>query len=149
MELFHVSRPFFFGCDRRGDTRGTSRAAEPALVSMGIAGMRMRFSPATQVAEIDVAVDVRCEARVAVPQNALRDDERHACTREQRRRGRAQVMEADRPVHRLRPELHGTRGAVAPGRVGMVLDVRGPTCLAATAAVVVTIHDAGAREGSA
>src|SRR5713101_6651629 len=57
-------------------------------------------------------------------------------------------MEADRPVHWLRPELHAARGTVPPGRVGVVFDVRGAASLAAAAAVVIAIHEAGAREGS-
>jgi len=100
-----------------------------------------------QVAEIDATVDIRRQPRIAVPEDALRDDERRAGAGEQSCRGRTQIVEADGPVNGLRPELHAANGAVPPGRIGVVFDVRGATALAAAAAVVIAIHQASAGQG--
>ena len=59
-----------------------------------------------QIAEVDPRVDVRGEARIGVAEHALCDDQRDAGAREQRCRGAAQVVEAQRARERLGPQLH-------------------------------------------
>src|SRR5262249_15581803 len=91
LELFHVSRPLFSRFGSRGDTRGQT-ATPNRTREHGQRRDADAIQPVTQVAEIDVAVDVRGESRVAVPQNALCDHERHARPCEQSCRGAAQIM---------------------------------------------------------
>ncbi|HTP27772.1 MAG TPA: hypothetical protein VMK12_19245 [Anaeromyxobacteraceae bacterium] len=82
-----------------------------------------------------MAVDRLGELRVAVPEHLLHDDERHTRAEQQRRRGVPEVVKADGPHHRLRPELHLALWATSLGLLLTLLDVSAPSPAAYVAPV--------------
>jgi len=62
------------------------------------------------IGEVEVAVDLRGDRRVAVAEDALDDRQGRSRTEQQRRR-RVPVMEPHGPLHGARPELHPARRA--------------------------------------
>ncbi len=75
--------------------------------------------PRAKVVEIDARVDVRGQARVGVPKDALRDHDRHPGAREQRSRRAPEVVEPERAVLRLRPKAEAALRAGARTVVGL------------------------------
>jgi hypothetical protein len=93
-----------------------------------------------------VAVDLRGDLRVGVPEDLLDRGELHAGLEEERRRRVAQVVEAERLRLRDRPEPHLAARAAARLGVGSPLRVAAPL---PPAAVVVADHQASPLHGAA
>jgi hypothetical protein len=123
---------FFFSvhlCTHRGTPRPTGNGGGP-LARHGRFGRQgalvrrqrrerhreLRHRPAL-VLHVEVAVGHRRELRVQVPEDALDELKRDSGLEEQGRRGVAQVVQADVPRDRLRPEAERTLRAATGLRV--------------------------------
>ncbi|MGC4117007.1 MAG: hypothetical protein QM765_21075 [Myxococcales bacterium] len=113
-------------------------------------GRRQGLQGFAQVPDVEVPVSPRRGRDGLVPKQALDELGAHASAQEQGCGRVPQVVEADRPHNRARPELHAAGGAGAQALVGVPPGVQFSLLpLAAPAHVVVALDEPGAAQRSA